>query len=79
MGRMDGPFTIDEAHSIFASHFRTAPLGFVEKPGSSALRLIRHHSKLDSFSTSTNGWLDSSISPTKFYSAADAADYVSVT
>ena len=39
-GRLDGPFSVEEAHIIFAGHFRTAPLGFVEKPGSSALRLI---------------------------------------
>jgi len=71
-GHMDGPFTINEAHTIFAGHFRMAPLSFVEKPGSSALRLIRHHSKLDHMSTSTNNWLDLSTGPTKFYSASDA-------
>jgi len=46
-GHTNGPFTTDEAHSIFGGHFHTAPLGFVEKPSSSTLCLIRHHSRLD--------------------------------
>jgi len=76
--RIDGPFSIQDAHIIFDGHFRTAPLGFVEKPGSTALRLIRHHSKEDDMGFSTNGWLDPSIDATKFYTASDAADFVSI-
>ena len=34
----DGPFTVQEAHYIFDGHFCTAPLSFIEKPGSTALR-----------------------------------------
>jgi len=76
-GCMDGPFTMEMAHLIFRGHFRTAPLGFVEKPGSSSLCLIRNHSKEDRLGISTNGGIDASSGTTKFYSAAHAADFVS--
>jgi len=46
-GCINGPFTVPQACTIFGSHFHTAPLGLVEKPVSSALWLIRHHSKVD--------------------------------
>jgi len=36
-GHLDGPFSVEEAHIFFAGHFCTAPLGFIEKLGSSAL------------------------------------------
>jgi len=78
-GRFNGPFTIQEAHLIFGSHFHTAPLGFIEKPGSTVLRLIHHHSKEDGLSQSTNGWLDPSMDATRFYMAADATDFMSLT
>jgi len=43
---------------IFNSHFHTTPLGFVENPGSTALRLIHHHLKEDRFGNSmTAGWI----------------------
>jgi hypothetical protein len=29
--RMSGLYTIEEAHTFFGGHFRTAPLGLVEK------------------------------------------------
>jgi len=73
----NGPFSIAQAHKVFGGHFHTAPLGFVEKPGSSTLRLICHHSKEDHLSLSTNGWLDPSIYLTKFYMVANAVDFVS--
>src|SRR5882724_10788034 len=72
----DGPFTIDEALSIFGGHFCMAPLGFIEKPGLTALRLICHYSKEDAFGQSMNGWLDMSVDATKFYMAADAVDFM---
>ena len=56
-----------------------APLGFIEKPGSTALRLIRHHSKEDAFGQSMNSWLDLSMDATMFYTAADATNFVSLT
>jgi len=37
-GCMDGPYSVKSAQTIFNGHFRTAPLGFIEKPSSSALR-----------------------------------------
>ena len=75
---MSSPFSIKVAHLIFKGHFRTSPLGLVEKPRKpSALRLICHHSKCDHNGESTNGWLDSDDFPTRWYSAADCADVVS--
>jgi len=74
----DGPFSVDKAHKIFSGHFCTAPLGFIEKPGSTALCLICHHSKIDLYGDSMNSWLDPTIDVTKFYTAVDAADSVSI-
>jgi len=39
-GCMDSPISIDLAHYIFNGHFRMAPLGFIENPGSTPLHLI---------------------------------------
>ena len=45
-GRMSGPFSLDQACTIFKGHFRTSPLGLVEKtPGSGKWQTIRHLSK----------------------------------
>ena len=77
-GRMDGPFTIDEAHIIYNGHFQMCPLGLVEKPGSSALHMIRHFSKLDQYSDSMNGWVDSDDFPTCWFSVSQLANFVSV-
>jgi len=74
----DGPFSVEEAHIVFGGHFHTVPLGFVEKPGSTVLRLIHPHLKEDSHRNLMNGWLDPSCDMTKFYTAADAAEFVSV-
>ena len=76
--RMDSPYSIEQAQSIFNGHFRTAPLGFVQNPGLSALRLICHHSKKDHLGMSTNGCIYMSAGVTKFYLAAHAVDFVSV-
>ncbi len=39
--RMPGPFTIPQAHTIFHGHFRTSPVGIVEKtPGNGNWRMI---------------------------------------
>ena len=77
-GCMDGPFSVDEAHVIYGGHFRTCPLGLVQKPGSAALCMICHFSKLDQFSGSTNGWVNSDDFPTSWYSAAQMADFMGV-
>jgi len=75
----NGPFSFKEAYMIFDGHFHTTPLGFVEKPGSTALKLIRHHSKEDRFGNSMNSWLDLSYDTMKFYTTSDAAEFVSFT
>jgi len=57
--QMSGPFSISEATTIFNGHFRTSPLGLVEKePGSGKWRTIHHLSKEDAAGDSTNGWLN---------------------
>ena len=76
-GHMDSPYSIKQAHSIFKGHFQTAPLGFIEKPGSSTLCLICHHLKEDHLGMSTNVWINASTGATKFYSVAHAAHLVS--
>jgi len=76
-GRMDGPYTIEQAHAIYQGHFRTCPLGLGEKPGSTALCMIRHFSKEDKFGDSTNSWVGSVDFPTRWFTAAQAADFVS--
>src|SRR5882724_3946462 len=77
-GHMDGLFTVDYAHQIFNGHLWTVPLGFVENPGSTALRLICHHSKEDHFSMSTNGWINMTFSTAKFYSVAHATAFMNI-
>ena len=71
-------FSIQDAHIIFNRHFCTAPLGFMEKPGSTVLWLIQHHSKEDNMGFSMNGLLDPSIGATKFYTASNVANFMSI-
>ena len=76
--RMSGPYTINQAHTIFRGHFRTSPVGLVEKhPGDGVWRMIRHLSKQDDEGCSTNGWVNSNDFPTFYYPAATVAAYVS--
>jgi len=78
-GWVSGPYTVADAHIIFAGHFHTSPLGLVEKaPGSNKWQMIQHLSKQDIFSDSTNSWLDLDDFPTKYYSASETAEYVSL-
>ena len=70
--------SVAQVHAVFGGHFHMAPLGLVEKLGSRALHLICHLSKQDLLSKSTNSWIDSSINVTKYFSAADAANFVSI-
>jgi len=78
IGHFDGPFSVDEAHTIVGGHFCTASLSFVEKHSLTALHLIHHHSKDDLYGYSTNSWLYLTIYVTKIYTAADATDFVSI-
>jgi len=77
LGSMDVLFSIASVHLIFKGCFRTALPCFVEKPRTSVLLLIQHHSKEDNLSFATNAWIDSSAGVTKFYSTAHASDFVS--
>ena len=75
---MSGPFTVEEATKIFGGHFRTSPVGLVEKyPGDGKWRMIWHLSKRDEHGHSTNDWVDSADFPTTYYSATTVASYVS--
>ena len=77
-GRMSGPFTVEEATKIFGGHFCTSPVGLIEKyPGNGKWHMIRHLSKRDEHSHSTNDWIDSVDFPTTYYSATTVASYVS--
>ena len=75
---MDGPYTIEQAHVIYGGHFCTCPLGLVEKLGSSALRMIHHFSKEDQFGDSTNSWVDSVDFLTRWFTAMQTADFMSL-
>ena len=78
-GRMSRPFSVEEAHVIFNGHFRTSPVGLVEKvPGDGNWRIIRHLSKTDHLGFSPNDALDSHDFPTLFFSAAHVAELVRV-
>jgi hypothetical protein len=78
-GRMSGPFTVEEASFIFQGHFRTAPLGLVEKnPGSANYRMIRNFSALDDSCTSTNDWLDAHKILIMWHTCYQFADCVSI-
>ena len=73
---MSAGLTMDQAHTFFGGHFRTAPMGVVEEEGK--FRVVHNHSALDCDGVSTNSWLDASENPTKFYTAAQFAEAVSL-
>ena len=64
-------------HMIYWWSVPHGPLGFVEKPGLTALTLICHQSKEDKFGQSTNGLLDPWGRCHKIYTATDITDFVS--
>ena len=77
-GRMTGPFSIEEAHHIFGGHFRTTPLGLVQKEeNTTKWRVIRNASKKDSYGVSVNDMIESDDFPTRWNSAWIVAQYVS--
>ena len=77
-GCMSSPFSIEEAHIIFNSHFRTSPIRLVKKvPGNGKWHMIWHLSKTDSNGFSTNLSLDSHNFPTTYFLPADVAAWVS--
>ena len=72
------PFRLRKPAS-FNGHFRTSPVGLVEKvPGDGNWQMIRHLSKTDHLGFSTNDALDSHDFPTLFFSAAHVAELVCV-
>ena len=74
---MSGPFMLEETHKIFNGHFRTVPVGLVEKdPAKGTFRMIQHFSKEDELGVSVNSQLDSDDFPTHWHSAYTMADYV---
>lgn len=78
-GRMSGPYTMEEAYIFFGGHFRTAPLGLVEKApaGSGKWRMVQNNSVLDNDGVSTNSWLDSKEFSIGWHTCSMMADIVS--
>jgi hypothetical protein len=75
--RMSGPYTVDEAHLLFHGHFRTAPIGFIERPpGCGKWRMVQNLSARDHLGVSTNDWLDAKEHPTRWHTCAMFADMV---
>jgi len=76
-GQIDGPFTVPQVHTIFGGHFYTAPLGLVEKLGSPLADLESLQGR-PPWQIHKNGWINTSVSAMKYFSAADTADFVSL-
>ena len=75
---MSGPFSTHDAHQIFKGHFRTSPVGLVEKvEGDRNWRMIRHLLKMDDLGFSTNDALNSDDFLTVYFSASHIAEWVS--
>ena len=67
LGWMAGPFTLEETHLVFKGHFRTVPVGLVEKdPSKGTFRMIQHFSKEDTLGMSVNSQLNSDNFPTRW-------------
>ena len=68
--QISGPFTIDEAHTIFCGHFQTSPFSLIKKiPGDGKWQMICHVSKHD--------WANLEDFPTLYYSVAMIASFMS--
>ena len=77
-GHMDGPFTIEEARTIYGGHFWTCYLGLVEELGLTVLQMICHFSNEDQFGHPKNSCVDSDNFPTCQFTAVKTAYFVSV-
>lgn len=78
-GRMSGPYTIEQAHTLFHGHFHTAPIGYIERPpGCGKWRMIQNLSACDHLGISTNDWLDVKDHPIKWHTCTIFANLVSL-
>jgi len=65
--QMAGPFTLEETHLVFEGHFRTVPVGLMEKdPSKCTFHMIQHFSKEHALGVSVNSQLDSDNFPTRW-------------
>lgn len=80
--RMSGPFTKAETESIFKGPFQCSPIIIAVQPQGPSepdkLRLCRHLSKSDKLNLSTNSYIDKEKFPTKFGTASEVAEIVSL-
>ena len=77
LGHIAGPFTQEETHLVAKGHFRTVPVGLVEKDSSKGtFCMIQHFSKEDELGISVNSQIDSDDFPTCWHSAYTMAGYV---
>lgn len=79
LGHMTGPYSRERVEEILEGPFRTSPLAVTEKPGSkSGWRLIQNCSFEDEYGVSVNSMIDSDDFPTKWGTAAQVAEVVSL-
>lgn len=75
-GSVTGGLSIEDAHTFFGGHFRTAPMGVVEQ--NNKFRTAHNLSALDSDGYSTNSFLDPKYTRIAWHGAATMADKVSL-
>jgi hypothetical protein len=79
IGRMSGPYTKEEVHSILGGHFATSPLGLVEKAGEPGkFRIVRDFSFENEDGFAVNNFIDSDDFPTEWGTASQVAEIVSI-
>ncbi len=79
LGHMTGPYERARVEQMLGSPFRSSPLAVTEKPGStSGWRLVQNCSFSDQHGVSVNDMIDSDDFPTKWGTAAEVAEIVSV-
>ena len=74
---MADTFTLEEIHLVFKGHFRTVPVGLIEKdPSKGTFCMIQHFLKEDALGMSVNLQLNLDDFLTHWHSAYTMADYV---
>jgi hypothetical protein len=80
--RMSGPFSRDETETILMGPFLCSPIIIAAQPQNPGepdkLRLCRHLSKGNKRQPSTNAYVDKEKYPTKYNTAAEVAEIVSI-